>query len=60
MEKDVVDLTVDSSTDSDDVECIIENSTDFKDSVDEDCTSGDNSSWSNSESDDESSAKCVR
>ena len=60
MEKDVVDLTVDSSTDSNDVECIIENSTDFKDSADEDCTSGDNSSWSNSESNDESCAKCVR
>ena len=41
MEKDVVDLTVDSATDSDDVECIIENSTDFKDSFAEDCTSGD-------------------
>ena len=37
-----MDLTVDSATDSDDVECIIENSTDFKDSFAEDCTSGDN------------------
>ena len=63
MEKDVVDLTVDSATDSDDVECIIENSTDFKDSFAEDCTSGDNSSWPESESDNESgakTAKCVR
>ena len=51
MEKDVVDLTVDSSTDSDDVECISENSTNFKDSVDEDCTLGDDSSLSNSELD---------
>ena len=37
-----MDLTVDSVTDSDDVECIIENSTAFKDSFAEDCTSGDN------------------
>ena len=60
MEKDVVDLTVDSSTDSDDVECIIKNSTDFENSVNEDCTSRDNSNWSDTESDDESSTKCVR
>ena len=39
-----MDLTVDSSIDSDDVECIIQNSTDFKDSVDDGCSSGDNSS----------------
>ena len=36
MEKDVMDLIVDSSTDSDNVECIIETSADFKDSVVED------------------------
>ena len=36
MEKDVVDLTVDGWTDSDNVECIIESYADFKDSVDED------------------------
>ena len=42
IEKEVVDLTVDSSTHSNDadVECIIESSTNLKDSVDEDCTSG--------------------
>ena len=55
-----MDLTVDSSTDSNDVEYIIESFTDFKVSVDEDCTSGDNSSWLNSESDDKSGAKCAR
>ena len=60
MEKEVVVLTVDSSTDSDDVECIIQNSTDFKDSVDKNCSSGNNSSWSDSESDGESGAKCVK
>ena len=60
MEKEVVDLTVDSSTDSNDIECIIQNSTDFKDSVDENSSSGNNSSWSDSESDGESGAKCVK
>ena len=56
-----MDLTVDSSIDSDDVECIIQNSPDFKDSVvDEGCISVDNSSWSDSESDGESGAKCIR
>ena len=60
MEQEVVDLTVDSSIDSDDLECVIQNSTDFKDSVDEGCSLGDNSSWSDSESDGESGAKCVR
>ena len=58
MEQEVVDLTVDSLIDSNDVECIIQNSTDFKDSVDEGYSLGDNSSWSDSESDGESGAKC--
>ena len=60
MEKEVVDLTVESSTDSDDVECIIQNSTDFKDSFYENCSSGNNSSWLDSELDGESGAKCVK
>ena len=53
-----MDLTVDRLIDSNDVECIIQNSTDFKDSVDEGYSLGDNSSWSDSESDGESGAEC--